>query len=63
METDIWAEEGISNLLHAFLALETEQEAQVFLRDLFTAKELREFGRRWQAARMLKDRVPYVQIE
>lgn len=53
----------IGELVAAFLMLKTRNEAQKFLRDLLTEKELIEFSNRWKAARMLSKNVPYVDIE
>lgn len=52
----------INDLLGAILSLRDATEAQMFLRDLLTEKELGEFGKRWKAARLLSDSVPYSQI-
>jgi TrpR-related protein YerC/YecD len=53
---------NINDLLEAVLLLRSTEEAQMFLRDLLTEKELIEFGKRWKAARLLADSVPYSQI-
>jgi len=50
-------------LIEAFLALESSDEAQLFLRDLMTSGEIDEFARRLKAAEMLSRKVPYVTIE
>lgn len=55
-------EANIEQLLKAILALETPAEARMFLSDLLTEKELQEFAKRWRAAQMLADSVPYTQI-
>lgn len=51
------------NLMSAILQLENKDEARRFFRDLLTAKEIEEFGRRWQVAKMLAAGIPYVKIE
>jgi len=50
-------------LFHAILKLNTETEATDFLRDLLTEAELKEFANRWRVARMLDQKVQYMQIE
>lgn len=51
-----------NDLLRTILELKTLDEARRFFRDLLTAQELLEFGRRWQAAQMLNDNRPYSEI-
>ncbi|MCX6791078.1 MAG: YerC/YecD family TrpR-related protein [Candidatus Gribaldobacteria bacterium] len=51
------------NLLKAVLALKNIKEAKKFFRDLLTEQEIIEFGKRWQAAKMLADKVSYSKIE
>jgi TrpR-related protein YerC/YecD len=51
-----------NDLLEALLHLKNVEEAQMFLRDLLTEKELTEFGKRWKAARLLSEQVPYSRI-
>ena len=48
-----------TNLLQALLALKTTDEARYFLIDLMTKKEIDEFSRRFQAAQMLAEKIPY----
>ncbi len=52
----------INNLISAILALKNEKEAKCFLRDLLTETELEEFSKRWQAAQMLDNNIPYSKI-
>jgi len=52
----------INNLVSALLLLKNGPEAKKFLRDLLTEEEIIEFGKRWQAARMLQRQIPYTQI-
>lgn len=53
----------IEELLKAILMLEDLKEAKNFFRDLLTEKELLEFGNRWQAAKMLEQKIPYIEIQ
>lgn len=50
-------------LTDALLALKTPAEAQLFLRDLMTESEIVEFAKRFKAANMLTNNVPYSQIQ
>ena len=45
------------------MALKTENEAERFLRDLMTEKEIKEFAKRLKAAEMLTEKIPYSTIE
>ncbi|MEK9153747.1 MAG: YerC/YecD family TrpR-related protein, partial [Patescibacteria group bacterium] len=58
-----WNTKTTENLLKAILALKNTNEAKKFLRDLLTEPEICEFGRRWQAAQMLSQKIPYTTIE
>lgn len=58
-----WNNAQTKELFDALLALKNRREARKFLRDLLTAEEIVEFGKRWQAAKMLADKVPYTTIE
>lgn len=49
--------------MEAILKLKSTQEAKKFLRDLLTEQEILEFGKRWQAAQMLSQKIPYSAIE
>ena len=57
-----WDTKTTQNLFCAVLKLKNEQEAKRFFRDLLTESELLEFGKRWQAAQMLSQRIPYSEI-
>jgi TrpR-related protein YerC/YecD len=57
-----WKNDETKDLVKAIVSLETTAEAQKFLRDLLTEAELIEFGKRWKAAQMLSESVPYSQI-
>ncbi len=58
-----WKSKGNQRLIQAILALKTENEAGLFLRDLMTEKEIKEFAKRLKAAEMLTEKVPYSTIE
>lgn len=57
-----WENGTTKELIKAFLALETKDEARRFLRDLLTPQEIIEFGKRWKAAQMLAQRNSYTQV-
>ncbi|HUQ43436.1 MAG TPA: YerC/YecD family TrpR-related protein [Candidatus Limnocylindria bacterium] len=59
---DAWITEDTRELARAVAALRNEDEALRFLRDLCTIRELQEFGRRWQVARLLVSGTPYHEI-
>ncbi len=59
----LWDNLNTDGLLDAVLMLKNRQEAKRFFRDLLTEDEILEFGRRWNAARMLDRRVSYAAIE
>ncbi|HAZ28808.1 MAG TPA: hypothetical protein DCY48_03495 [Candidatus Magasanikbacteria bacterium] len=61
--TKQWNNKNTDALIEAILQLENRSEARRFLRDLLTESEIIEFGNRWLAARMLANRVPYVDIQ
>jgi len=50
-------------LIQAILALETQDEARRFLRDLMTRNEIEEFSKRLQAAELLSQNFSYFEIE
>ena len=58
-----WNTKQTEELFNVILQLETLQEAKNFFRDLLTEKELIEFGKRWKAAKMLSENIPYTTIE
>ena len=53
----------IDDLYTAILQLESLDECRRFFRDLLTEYEIKEFVKRWKAARMLANGIPYTQIE
>ena len=62
VDEDRWMTEGIRDLAAAVATLRDADEAVRFLRDLCTVSELREFGARWQVARLLDEGVSYHDI-
>lgn len=58
-----WNNKKTEDLFKAILSLKNITEAKKFFRDLLTEPEIIEFGRRWQAARMLAKNIPYSAIE
>ena len=58
-----WDNKTTEELLEAICALKNKNEAKKFLRDLLTEQEIIEFGKRWQAARMLSKDKTYSEIE
>ena len=55
-------DQNIQTLLAGLLEISTKEEAFNFLRDLLTEDEMEEFGKRFRAAKLLRDNVPYSQI-
>ncbi len=58
-----WKSGENKRLIQAILALKTNDEAERFLRDLMTEKEIKELAKRLRAAEMLREKVPYLVIE
>jgi len=58
-----WKNKENKRLIQAILTLKTTDEAERFLRDLMTEKEIKEFAKRLKAAEMLLEKVPYSIIE
>ena len=56
------SDENIEFLIRGILTLQTPQECLSFFEDLCTPSELQEMSRRLQAAKMLKDNLPYNRI-
>ncbi|MFA6445987.1 MAG: YerC/YecD family TrpR-related protein [Candidatus Paceibacterota bacterium] len=50
-------------LIEAILALKNPKEAKSFLRDLMTEGEIEEFSKRLLTAKMLTDKISYIEIE
>lgn len=61
--TKKWLNRDTIELFGCVLNLKNIDEAKKFFRDLMTADEIVEFGRRWKAAQMLNDKIPYSAIE
>lgn len=57
-----WRTSETSDLFEAILSLRTLDEAERFFRDLCTLAELEAMTHRWQAARLLDDGLPYLQV-
>ena len=53
----------LKTLEEAIKELKNIEEIQSFMSDLFTDAELNEFRKRWQAAQLLSQDVPYSEIE
>jgi len=58
-----WDSKQNKTLIEAVLTLKTKGEAERFLRDLMTEKEIEEFAKRLKAAEMLTEKIPYSIIE
>jgi len=58
-----WNNKKTKDLFKAILALKNIDEAKRFFRDLLTEQEIIEFGKRWEAAKMLSKKTPYSQVE
>ena len=57
-----WRTQEISELCETIASLRTAEEAALFLRDLCTLAELEAMSHRWQAARLVDEGRPYVEI-
>jgi TrpR-related protein YerC/YecD len=57
-----WDNPQSNDLFKILLQLRNIREVKSFLRDLLTQAEILEFSRRWQAAQMLNQGIPYTQI-
>jgi TrpR-related protein YerC/YecD len=57
-----WRTDETDDLLEAILSLRALDEAQRFFRDLCTLQELEALTHRWQAARLLDQGLPYLQV-
>lgn len=53
---------GLDDLADAVRALRTRDEVRRFLRDLCTLGELEALAHRWQIARLVDERVPYLDV-
>lgn len=59
----LWKTKSQLELLEAFICLKNKNEAIKFFTDLLTESEIQEFASRFQAAKMLSQKVPYTEIE
>ena len=57
-----WNTKENNQFLNAILALESKDEARLFLRDLMTEGEIEEFAKRLEAARLLSRNTQYAAI-
>lgn len=57
-----WQNKDTEDLISAINSIRNKKTLKNFLRDLLTEVEILEFGKRWRAARMLNDKIPYVKI-
>jgi TrpR-related protein YerC/YecD len=58
-----WNNQKTEELFEAIMNLKNTNEAKKFFRDLLTEQEIIEFGKRWQAAKMLSEGIAYPLIE
>lgn len=58
-----WKGKESQRLIEAFLSLKSNQDAENFLRDLMTEKEILEFTNRLKTAEMLSANITYTDIE
>jgi TrpR-related protein YerC/YecD len=58
-----WNTKENRELIDAILALKDPEEAKSFLRDLMTEGEIQEFSKRLLAAKMLTNKISYIEIE
>ncbi len=61
-KTDTWITKDSDALFEAILELQNLDEARRFFRDLMAEGEIAEFSKRWKAARMLDQKIPYTTI-
>jgi TrpR-related protein YerC/YecD len=59
---DLWENEGYKLLIKAILSLESEKEAELFLDDLMTKKEILDSAQRMLVAKMLSEQIVYNKI-
>lgn len=57
-----WRTPETDDLFDAILSLRTLDEAQRFFRDLCTLQELEAMAHRWQAAQLLDQGLPYLEV-
>ena len=59
---DDWRTPEMRELLEAILSLESIDEGERFFRDLCTISELEAMTHRWQAARLVDQGLPYLEV-
>ncbi len=57
-----WQTKETTELFKAILKLKTVEEAEKFFRDLCTLQEIYEMSKRWQAAKMIDQGLPFREI-
>jgi TrpR-related protein YerC/YecD len=57
-----WRTSEIHDLCETIVSLRTADEAERFLRDLCTISELEAMAHRWQAARLVDEGRPYLEV-
>jgi TrpR-related protein YerC/YecD len=57
-----WRTPEIQDLLETIVTLRNRDEAERFFRDLCTVAELEAMAHRWEAAKLLDDRLPYLEV-
>ena len=57
-----WRTNETRDLFEAILSLRTVDEAERFFRDLCTLAEIEALTHRWQAARLLDEGLPYLEV-
>ena len=57
-----WRSPQIRDLLETIVSLQDLDEAERFFRDLCTLSELEAMAHRWQAAQLLDEGLPYLEI-
>ena len=53
----------VEQLVEAFLTISSKEEAQAFLTDLCTPREICDFAQRLEVARLLDEGEPYVEVQ
>ena len=57
-----WETRATRDLLETIVSLRNVDEAERFFRDLCTLSELEAMSHRWQAAQLLDQRLPYLEV-
>ncbi len=61
-EFEDWRTPATGDLVDAILALPDRDEAERFLRDLCTLREIHDLAQRWQVVRLLEEGLHYAEI-